>query len=72
MPPSNSIPPEQTTETKQKFLTYFLLFFPTIIIIALPGIINGSLMLSLAIKFLLGFYQFVALKTFIDKHYEYD
>ena len=63
---------EQTTETKQKFLTYFLLFFPTIIILAMPGIINGSLMLTISIKILLAFYQFVALKTFIDKHYEYD
>lgn len=62
---------EPTVETKQKFLTYFLLFFPTILIIAIPGIINGSLMLTISIKILLAFYQFVALKTFVDKHYEY-
>jgi len=62
----------QEAETKQKFLTYFLLFFPTIVILALPGLINGSLMLTFSIKILLAFYQFVALKTFIDKHYEYD
>ena len=55
---------------RNKFMTYFLLFFPTIIIIAIPGVLNESAMLSMSLKGLVGFYQFVTLKTFVDKHYE--
>ena len=57
-------------EVKSMFMTYFLLFFPTVIIIAIPGVINGGTMLSMALKILIAFYQFVTLKTFVDKHYE--
>ena len=57
-------------EVKLRFLTYFLLFFPTILIMVIPSMINGSLALSMSLKILLAFYQFVAMKTFIDKYYE--
>ena len=57
-------------DVRNKFMTYFLLFFPTVIIVVIPGTINESLMLSMSLKGLLAFYQFVTLKTFIDKHYE--
>jgi len=61
---------ENSEEIRNKFLTYFLLFFPTIIIVAIPGTIDGDFIPSLSLKVLLAFYQFVTLKTFIDKHYE--
>lgn len=57
-------------DTKNKFMTYFLLFFPTIIIMAIPDKINNIVMLSMSIKGLLAFFQFITIKTFVDKHYE--
>ena len=61
---------EDLTDVKNKFMTYFLLFFPTVILIAIPGVINGSAILSISLKVLIAFYQFVTLKTFVDKHYD--
>lgn len=61
---------EDSIDVKNKFMTYFLLFFPTVILIAIPCIINGSIVLSVSLKVLIAFYQFVTLKTFVDKHYE--
>ena len=52
-------------EVKNKIRALFILFFPTILIIALPF----SLIL-IVIKALLGFYQFVVLKNFIDDFYD--
>ena len=57
-------------EIKNRFMTYFLLFFPTLLLIAIPSTINEGIMLSISLKILIAFYQFVTLKTFIDKHYE--
>lgn len=57
-------------DTRNKFMTYFLLFFPTIILISIPGTINDGIVLSVSLKILIAFYQFVTLKTFVDKHYE--
>lgn len=57
-------------DVRNKFMTYFLLFFPTIILIAIPDTINGGIILSVSLKALVAFYQFVTLKTFVDKHYE--
>ncbi len=57
-------------DVRDKFMTYFLLFFPTVILIAIPGIINGGIIVSMSLKVLIAFYQFVTLKTFIDRHYE--
>lgn len=60
----------KSEDVRNKFMTYFLLFFPTIILISIPDIINGSIILSMSLKGLIAFYQFVTLKTFVDKHYE--
>lgn len=61
---------EDKEELKSRFMTYFLLFFPTVILIVIPSTINGGFILSISLKALIAFYQFVTLKTFIDKHYE--
>ena len=63
---------EVYSDTKNRFMTYFLLIFPIIILIAIPDTINGSTLSSISIKFLIAFYYFVTLKTFVDKHYEYN
>lgn len=57
-------------DVRYKFMTYFLLFFPSIILIAIPDTINGGITLSMSLKILIAFYQFVTIKTFVDKHYE--
>lgn len=51
-------------ESSKRFFTYFLLFFPTIIIAVLDNTLKGF-----AIKLLLVFYQFISIKVFIDKYY---
>jgi len=51
--------------TKKKILTLFLLIFPTIIITAIPSG-NWTLM---TIRILLGIYQIVLIKNFIDEFY---
>jgi len=51
--------------TKKKILTLFLLTFPTIIITAVPSG-NWTLMM---IRILLGIYQIVIIKNFIDEFY---
>ena len=61
---------EDKESTRNRFMTYFLLFFPTIILIAIPSNISGGLISSLSLKIIIAFYQFVTLKTFVDKHYE--
>jgi len=61
---------EDVEEVRNRFMTYFLLFFPTIILIAIPSDISGSIISSLSLKIIVAFYQFVTLKTFVDKHYE--
>lgn len=66
----NIVNEEVSEEVKNRFMTYFLLFFPTVILIAIPGTINDSLSLAISLKVLIAFYSFVTLKTFVDKHYE--
>jgi len=61
---------EEPIDIKNKFMTYFLLFFPTVILIAIPGVINNSVTLGISLKILIAFYQFVTVKTFVDKYYE--
>lgn len=61
---------ERPEEIRNKFMTYFLLFFPTMILVSIPSTINGGIALSVALKGLVAFYQFVTLKTFVDNHYE--
>ncbi len=66
----NELDNDTPENVRNKFMTYFLLFFPTVILIAIPGTINGGIMVSMSLKILIAFYQFVTLKTFVDKHYE--
>jgi len=60
---------EVNKEQKRKILSLFLLFFPTLIIAVIPSQINTSILLPMALKGLLAFYQFIALKNFLDTHY---
>ena len=59
-------------EKERKMLSYFVLFFPTLLIAGIPsgptwiGLVSQGLVL----KLLLAFYQFVVLKRFIDLHYD--
>jgi len=56
-------------EDRRKVLTFFLLFFPSLLIALIPSSINGSIWWPLVFKAFLLFYQFVALKNFIDTQY---
>jgi len=58
-----------TEEERKKFLTYFILFFPSIIIAIVPTVDNWNI-LGWIIKILLILYQFIAIKNFIDSHYQ--
>jgi hypothetical protein len=60
--------PKEDIDLKKQVLTLFVLFFPTLIITAVPNSISGN-WLPLVIKILLAFYQFVVLKNFIDTYY---
>jgi len=50
----------------KKILTFFLIAFPTLLIIAL-GMLNPNAWWA---QILLAFYQFVLLKQFLDNYYE--
>ena len=50
--------------------TFFLLFFPTIILSVIPSSINGTVWEAIAIKLLIVFYQFVVIKNFVNVHYK--
>ena len=50
----------------KKMLTFFLIAFPTLMIIALSRL-NQSIWWA---QILLAFYQFVLLKQFLDNYYE--
>jgi len=56
-------------EERKNYFAYFLLFFPTIIIAAIPSTINGGVLAPLSLKLLLAFYQFVSIKNFVDRYY---
>ena len=60
---------EPQEDIQRKFLSYFILFFPTLIISVIPSQINGAVYLSFAIKLLLAFYQFITIKNFVDRYY---
>lgn len=55
-----------TGEDKSKVLTFFLLAFPTLLIIALAQLAPGTWWALL----LLAIYQFIMLKQFLDRYYE--
>lgn len=56
-------------EDRRRFLTLFLLFFPTIIIIAL-GVTTQNKLVFLALSLLVTFFQLVGIKNFVDTHYQ--
>lgn len=56
-------------EQRKNFFAYFLLLFPSIIVAAIPSTIEGSPMVPISLKLLLIFYQFVAIKNFVDRYY---
>lgn len=57
--------PEEKADVKQKTLSLFILFFPTLIIALIPPMDN--VWLPIALKTLLAFYQLIVLKNFIDR-----
>ena len=59
----------ETEEQKRKILTFFLLFFPTILIATIPSTINGTFWISFGLKLMAILYQFVAIKNFVDTQY---
>lgn len=61
---------EPLKKDKANYFAYFLLFFPTLVIAAIPSTIGEhTIALTFAIKILLVFYQFVVIKNFVDKYY---
>lgn len=57
----------KTTEEKQNIFAIFLLFFPTIIVAAIPEM--NPVWLSMVLKLLVAMYQLVVVKNFVDKYY---
>ena len=56
----------QKQEEKSKVLTFFILSFPTILIIALAMLAPGTWWAWIVVAI----YQFIVLKQFLDKYYE--
>jgi hypothetical protein len=59
--------PEDKEDIKQKTLSLFILFFPTLIIAVIPAMDN--FLIPIALKTLLAFYQLIVLKNFLDRTY---
>lgn len=59
----------EVRDEKRNYFGYFLLFFPTLIVAAIPSEIAGTMWLSFTLKLMLIFYQFVVVKNFVDKYY---
>jgi len=57
---------QETKKVDKKMLTFFLIAFPTILVIALGMLSTGTWWAQI----LLAFYQFVLLKQFLDNYYE--
>jgi len=57
---------KQTQKVDKKMLTFFLIAFPTLLIIALSMLTHNGWWAQI----LLAFYQFVLLKQFLDNYYE--
>lgn len=59
-------------DERAKIKALFFMFFPTIIIAAVPDNIGETIMwisTSLVIKILLILFQFILIKNFVDTHY---
>jgi len=54
---------------RRKYLSYFLLSFPSFIIIVL-GIVMENPFVFLAVALLVGFFQLVVIKNFLDLYYD--
>ena len=54
-------------DLRRKYLAYFILFFPSLIIAGIP---MTDLFMGIGLKMLLIIYQFIAIKNFVDNHYE--
>ncbi len=61
---------EEVQDSKKKILTFFMIFFPSVILSIIPTQINDSNIVSLGIKLCLLMLQFVILKNFIDTYYD--
>lgn len=62
---------KQIEKPKRKdMLTLFILFFPTVLVAMMPRIPIMAFDMSIVIKTLLCFYQFVIIKNFVDDYYE--
>ena len=57
---------EKSQQVDKKILTFFLIAFPTLLIIAL-GMLSKD---GWWAQILLAFYQFILLKQFLDNYYE--
>jgi hypothetical protein len=57
---------KEPKKVDKKMLTFFLIAFPTLLVIAL-GMLSPD---SWWAQILLAFYQFILLKKFLDTHYE--
>jgi len=57
---------KEIKKVDKKMLTFFLIAFPTILVIALGMLSAGTWWAQI----LLAFYQFVLLKQFLDNYYE--
>jgi len=59
---------QEEGELKKNFFAYFLLFFPTLILAAIPKLPIGNFS-TLSLQVLIIFYQFVVIKNFVDRYY---
>lgn len=59
----------EVKDEKRNFFAYFLLFFPTLVVAAIPTSIGNSVWLPFMLKLMLVFYQFIVVKNFVDKYY---
>ena len=61
---------EGNGDIKRKTLTFFFLFFPSLLVAMIPFTINGSIIVAWGIKVSLLLYQLVAIRNFVDTHYD--
>ena len=61
---------EEPKESKKSTLTFFMIFFPSVILSIIPSTINGGSIIPLGIKACILLLQLVILKNFVDTYYE--
>ena len=57
---------KESKKVDKKILTFFLIAFPTLLVIALGILYPGTWL----VQILIAFYQFVLLKQYLDNYYE--